>query len=257
MINLLDVEGIAEPYNAPRQILPPIYWQTGHIDVIRTKTILKKKSMSGKIIFPMVIDPRYTVDIDNLTDWAKYEWLATFGKLDIVVPDKHHRDMPEQIDLLVLDFDGVVTDNRVWVDENGREMVAAYRSDSLIINDLKQNGIQVVILSSEVNPVVAARAKKMGVEAVHGVKIHEKGDVLKEWLAERKIDPSHVVYVGNDNNDLPCFSLVGWSVAVADAQPDVIRAADYVLTKPGGYGAVRELCDLILSRRKVENDTRN
>ncbi len=130
-------------------------------------------------------------------------------------------------------------------------MVAAYRSDSLIINKLKQAGVQVVVLSSEVNPVVAARAKKMGVEAIHGLKIHEKGDVLKEWLTERKFDPAHVVYVGNDINDLPCFDLVGWSVAVADALPEVVRAADYILSKPGGHGAVRELCDLILSKKEV------
>jgi len=250
MKNLLDVEGIVEPYNSPRQILPPIYWQTGHIDAIRTQTIFNG-SMSGGKIYPLVIDPRYSVDLDNLYEWAKYEWLTTFGGLDFISPDNRHRAMPVRIDLLALDFDGVVTDNRVWVDEKGREMVAAYRSDSLIINQLKQAGVQVVILSSEVNPVVAARAKKMGVEAVHGVNIHEKGDVLKELLAERKIDPAHVVYVGNDINDLPCFDLVGWSVAVADALPEVVRAADYVLSKPGGHGALRELCDLILSKIEV------
>lgn len=250
MKNLLDVEGIVEPYNSPRQMLPPIYWQTGHIDAIRTQTIFNG-SMSGGKIYPLVIDPRYSVDLDNLYEWAKYEWLTTFGGLDFISPDNRHRAMPVRIDLLALDFDGVVTDNRVWVDEKGREMVAAYRSDSLIINKLKQAGVQVVILSSEVNPVVAARAKKMGVEAVHGVNIHEKGDVLKELLAERKIDPAHVVYVGNDINDLPCFDLVGWSVAVADALPEVVRAADYVLSKPGGHGAVRELCDLILSKIEV------
>ena len=257
MKNLVDVVGIPEPYNAPRQILPNIYWQTGHIDVIRPSTILNKKSMSGDRIYPFIINPRYSVDLDNLSDWAKYEWMITFGALDIISPKRRNRAMPEQIDLLVLDFDGVVTDNRVWVDENGHEMVAANRSDSLIISKLKQAGIQVVILSSEVNPVVAARAKKMGIEAVQGVKIHEKGDVLMEWLKERKIDPTHAIYVGNDINDLPCFDLVGWSVAVADALPDVVRSADYVLSKPGGYGAVRELCDLILSTREVENETGN
>src|SRR5215216_3216708 len=70
---LLQVEGIVEPYNAPRQILPPIYWQTGHIDAIRVSTIQQKKSLTGDVIYPLVIDPRYTVDIDNLSDWAKYE----------------------------------------------------------------------------------------------------------------------------------------------------------------------------------------
>jgi YrbI family 3-deoxy-D-manno-octulosonate 8-phosphate phosphatase len=250
MKNLLAAEGISEPYNAPRQILPPIYWQTGHIDAIRTCTILNG-SMSGGTIYPLVIDARYSIDLDNLSDWAKYEWLADFGGLDFVTPGNRRRKMPERIDLLALDFDGVVTDNRVWVDEDGREMVAAYRSDSLIIGKLKQAGIQVVILSSETNAVVTARAKKMDVEVIQGVGVHEKGAVLKEWIAGRKIDPAQVVYVGNDINDLPCFDLAGWAVAVADALPEVIRSADLVLSKPGGHGAVRELIDLILSRKEV------
>jgi YrbI family 3-deoxy-D-manno-octulosonate 8-phosphate phosphatase len=250
MKNLLAAEGISEPYNAPRQILPPIYWQTGHIDAIRTCTILNG-SMSGGTIYPLVIDARYSIDLDNLSDWAKYEWLADFGGLDFVTPGNRRRKMPERIDLLALDFDGVVTDNRVWVDEDGREMVAAYRSDSLIIGKLKQAGIQVVILSSETNAVVTARAKKMEVEVIQGVGVHEKGAVLKEWIAGRKIDPAQVVYVGNDINDLPCFDLAGWAVAVADALPEVIRSADLVLSKPGGHGAVRELIDLILSRKEV------
>jgi YrbI family 3-deoxy-D-manno-octulosonate 8-phosphate phosphatase len=250
MKNLLAAEGISEPYNAPRQILPPIYWQTGHIDAIRTCTILNG-SMSGGTIYPLVIDARYSMDLDNLSDWARYEWLAYFGGLDFVSPGNRRRKIPDRIDLLALDFDGVVTDNRVWVDEDGREMVAAYRSDSLIIDKLKQAGIQVVILSSETNAVVTARAKKMGVEVIQGVGVHEKGAVLKEWIAGRKIDPAQVVYVGNDINDLPCFDLAGWAVAVADALPEVIRSADFVLSKPGGHGAVRELCDLILSKKEV------
>jgi N-acylneuraminate cytidylyltransferase len=75
MKNLLDVPGLPEPYNAPRQSLPPIFWQTGHIDAIRTATILEGGSMSGGVIYPLLIDPRYTVDIDNLQDWARYEHL--------------------------------------------------------------------------------------------------------------------------------------------------------------------------------------
>jgi YrbI family 3-deoxy-D-manno-octulosonate 8-phosphate phosphatase len=250
MKNLLMVDGIDEPYNAPRQILPPIYWQTGHIDAIRTQTILNG-SMSGRTIYPLAIDARYSVDLDNMSDWAKFEWLVAVGGLDFVSPGKNRRKMPQQIDLLALDFDGVVTDNRVWVDEDGHEMVAAYRSDSLVIGKLKQAGIKVVIISSETNPVVTARAKKMGVEVVQGVGIHEKGATLKEWIARRKIDPTRVVYVGNDVNDLSCFTLAGWAVAVADALPEVIRNADYVLSKNGGHGAVRELSDLILSWKEV------
>ncbi len=245
MQNLLEVEGIEEPYNAPRQILPDVYWQTGHIDAIRPAAILNG-SMSGKTIYPLLIDPNFTVDLDNLRDWARAEWLALNGGLQMVWPGRAKRPMPEKIDLLVLDFDGVVTDNRVWVSEEGREMVAAWRSDSLIMGKLRAAGTDVVILSSEVNPVVAARARKMKVEAIHGVGLDDKAEVLKTLLESRKIDPAHVAYIGNDLNDLPCFEVVGWAVAVSNAQPEVLRAADFVTGKPGGYGAVREVCDLII-----------
>lgn len=247
MKNLLEVQGIEEPYNAPRQILPDVYWQTGHIDAIRPAAIWNG-SMSGRNIYPLLIDPNFTVDLDNLRDWARAEWLALNGGLQMVWPGRAKRPMPAKIDLLVLDFDGVVTDNRVWVSEEGREMVAAWRSDSLIMGKLRATGTEVVILSSEVNPVVAARARKMNVEAIHGIGLDDKAQVLKNLLESRKIDPAHVAYIGNDLNDLPCFEVVGWAVAVSNSQPEVLRAADYVTHKPGGHGAVREVCDLILSR---------
>ena len=251
---LLQVDGIDEPYNAPRQILPLIYWQTGHIDAIRVSTIRQKKSLTGDVIYPLVIDLRYTVDIDNLSDWAKYESLANSG-LEIVLPGRVKRPMPEKIDLVICDFDGVITDNRVWLDQDGREAVAAYRSDSIRIRELRELGIEVMILSSEPNRVVEARAKKMGVEAIHGIGIYDKGHVMREVLERKHLKAENVVYIGNDLNDLPCFEVAGWSVAVADAYPEVIRAADFVLSKTGGHGALRELCNLILesdvSRRRL------
>ncbi|MCZ2128054.1 MAG: acylneuraminate cytidylyltransferase [Anaerolineales bacterium] len=244
---LLEVEGIAEPYNAPRQILPPIYWQTGHIDAIRASTILDKKSLTGDAIYPLVIDAKYTADIDTPADWAKYETLIYNG-LDVVSPRPPRRKMPDAIKLIVTDFDGVLSDGRVWVDENGKETVAASRHDSMRVRDIRKLGADVVILSSEENPVVRMRAKKMKVEALQGVGLDEKGEVLKKYLAEKKIDAAQVVYLGNDFNDLPCFEVAGWSVAVADAYPEVLRAADYVLKTNGGFGALRELCDLILAK---------
>ncbi len=250
MKNLLDVEGIDEPYNAPRQILPPVYWQTGHIDAIRTATILNG-SMSGKNIYPLVIDSRFTVDIDNLQDWARYEHLVATGGLDMVWAGRARRPMPANVKLIVSDFDGVITDNRVWTSEEGLETVVASRSDSMHVRTLRERGVEVMILSSEPNPVVKARAEKMGVEAIHGIDIRGKGEALKQLLAEKKVDAANVVYIGNDLNDLPCFEIAGWAVAVADAYPEVLQAADHVLVKPGGHGAVRELCELVL--KKIEN----
>ncbi|MCZ2121094.1 MAG: acylneuraminate cytidylyltransferase [Anaerolineales bacterium] len=247
---LLTVDGIKEPYNAPRQILPPVYWQTGHIDVIRTATISQKKSLTGDVIYPLVIDSKYTVDIDTLADWAKYEAVIYSG-LEVVSPRAPRRTMPETIKLIVCDFDGVVTDNSVITDQDGKEAVLASRSDSMHIKTLKEKGIDFMILSSEPNPVVQARAKKMGVEALHGVGMQAKGQALREVLAQKNIKAENVVYVGNDLNDLPCFEIAGWCVAVADAYPEVIRAADFVLTKNGGHGAIRELCEMVLNR--IEN----
>ena len=253
MTPLLEVPGIAEPYNAPRQILPQIYWQTGHIDAIRISTIIKKHSLTGNKIYPLIIDPRYTVDIDNLSDWAKYETMVYSGSLDMVSPGRKNRSMPEKIKMIITDFDGVITDGRVWTDEDGKETVAASRSDSMRIRQLRECGIEVMILSSEVNKVVKARAEKMGIEAIHGLSLNGKGEALKKFLTEKNLDPAQIIYVGNDFNDLPCFEIAGWSVAVADAYPEVIRAADYVVSKPGGYGALRELFDLVLN--KLEEKT--
>ena len=245
---LLEVEGISEPYNAPRQILPSVYWQTGHIDAIRTATITRKHSLTGSMVYPLVLDPHYIVDIDTPADWVKYEALVYSG-LEMITPaGKARRSMPKKIDLIICDFDGVLTNNRVWTDQDGKESIAAYRSDSLRINELRAQGMEVMIISSEPNTVVAARAKKMGVEAIHGVGIQEKGRVMREVLKQKNIKSENVIYIGNDLNDLPCFEIAGWCVAVSDAYPEVIRAADYVLAKAGGQGALRELCDLILSR---------
>lgn len=250
---LMEVHGIAEPYNAPRQSLPPIYWQTGHVDAIRSQTILRKGSMTGTKVYPLIIDARYTVDIDNLADWSRYEALVYSGGLDMVFPGRRRRPMPDRIDLIVTDFDGVITDNRVWTDEDGRESVVASRSDSMHIRELRERGIGVVILSSEPNPVVQARAEKMGmVEAVQGIDIRGKGAAFKNLLSQKEVDATRVAYIGNDLNDLPCFEIAGWAVAVADAYPEVLRAADHVLEHAGGHGALREVCDMILGRLRAQ-----
>jgi N-acylneuraminate cytidylyltransferase len=249
MTPLLEVPGVAEPYNAPRQSLPQIYWQTGHVDAIRVQTILGRGSMTGRRVYPLIIDPRYTVDIDSLADWARYEALVISGSLEMVLPGRTRRPMPQKVDLIVCDFDGVITDNRVWTDETGKEAVAASRSDSMHIRELRERGVPVVILSSEPNPVVRARAEKMGnVEAVQGIDIRGKGEALKELLARKKLDASRTIYIGNDLNDLPCFDIAGWSVAVADAYPEVLAAADHVLKSPGGHGALREVCEMVLKQ---------
>lgn len=242
---LLGVACMPEPYNAPRQALPAVHWQTGHIDAIRLATIRRQNSLSGKLILPLVLDGRFTIDIDTPFDWKRYEYLVLNSGLDFVDPAKKRRGIPEKVNLLVMDFDGVLTDNRVWVDEGGRERVAGNRSDSLGLSLLREKtSVHPVVISQETNPVVTARCKKMNVEVFQG--IMDKASLLQQILAERGIDPKAAIYMGNDVNDLPCLPIIGCFIAPADAQPAVLRAADRVLSNKGGHGAVRELCDILM-----------
>jgi N-acylneuraminate cytidylyltransferase len=243
MVPLLSVPGIDEPFNAPRQALPQTYWQTGHIDAICTATINEQASLSGKTILPLFIDPRYTVDIDTLRDWQRAEWLVAQGDLDMVSPGPGKRPLPVKVELVIFDFDGVMTDDRVWVNQDGIEMVAASRRDGLGIAMLRKAGISAIVLSTETNPVVAARCRKLNLPLLQG--IEDKAATLRQLLEERKLKTQNVVYLGNDVNDLPCFPMVGCAVATADAHPEVCRHADLVLTSKGGFGAVRELCERI------------
>ena len=109
---------------------------------------------------------------------------------------------------------------------------------------LRRAGLELLILSTEQNPVVAARARKLRVPVLHG--IDRKDLALKQWCEEQGIAPERVLYVGNDVNDLPCFDLVGWPVAVASAHDSVRAAARAVTTTPGGDGAIREIAAWLL-----------
>ncbi len=244
---LLSLPGVPEPYNAPRQALPPTYWQTGHIDAIHTRTILEKGSLTGEVILPLVIDPRYTVDIDTPADWERYERLMLDPNLQAVDPLAHRRKFPAKVSLLIMDFDGVLSDDRVHTDQDGREAVTTSRADGLGLSLLReQSSIQALVISREENPVVSARCRKLGLEVFQG--IGQKDQLLQTLIAERSLNPAEIVYVGNDVTDLPVYPLVGFFVAPADAQPEVLRQADLVLNHKGGRGAIRELTDRLLGK---------
>ena len=243
MIPLLK-DAVDEAYNMPRQSLPATYWQTGHIDAIRTETILKKKSMSGETILPLLIDEKYTVDIDTLDDWRRAEYSLSRGDLNPVLPGREPRKFPPSVSMVVLDFDGVLTDNRVWVDAGGGEWVAANRGDGWGIARLKERGVEVVVLSTESNPVVAARCRKLGIPVMQN--IADKASAMNDLFKESGVDPAEVIFLGNDVNDVPCFPLVACALVVSDAHPQARSEADMVLQNSGGYGAVRELCDMVM-----------
>src|SRR5262249_9732266 len=150
-----------------------------------------------------------------------------------------------QIRLVVFDFDGVFTDNRVYVDQSGVESVSCSRADGLGIERLLNSGIEAAVLSTEVNPVVSARCLKLRLPVQQGIR--DKGQALRHLCASSGVSVKQVAYGGNVLNDLECFRMAGVGVPPADAHPDVRRIADLVLLKAGGHGAVREICDLAIA----------
>lgn len=151
------------------------------------------------------------------------------------------------IELLVLDFDGVMTDNRVYVDETGREMVACHRGDGWGLSQLRKAGLEAVVLSTETNPVVAARCKKLKLAFVQGS--DDKLSALKEFARQRKLSPAQVAYMGNDTNDLECLKWAGVAIVPADAHPEAMAVAKLVTPQCGGGGAVRQATDWMLAAR--------
>ncbi|MGX1636209.1 cytidylyltransferase domain-containing protein [Streptomyces albidoflavus] len=187
-------------------------------------------------------DPARVLEIDDPHDLARARALAPL--LDRNEAPGARRPGPGDVDAVVLDFDGTQTDDTVQIDAEGRERVSVHRGDGLGIAALRDAGIPLLILSTEQNPVVTARARKLRIPVLHGV--DRKDEALKQWCDEQGVEPARVLYAGNDANDLPCFALAGWPVAVASAHEPVRRAARAVTTAPGGRGAVREIASWLL-----------
>jgi 3-deoxy-D-manno-octulosonate 8-phosphate phosphatase (KDO 8-P phosphatase) len=151
------------------------------------------------------------------------------------------RPLLARLRFAVFDFDGVFTDNRVWVNERGEETVAFSRSDGLGLRRLDEVAVQYLIVSTEPNPIVSARAVKLNADCVQGV--DDKLAVVFERTELLGVALEETAYVGNDVNDLECLRAVGCPVVPADAWPEVKSLAQWVLTRPGGEGCVREFCD--------------
>ena len=147
-----------------------------------------------------------------------------------------------RIRLVAFDFDGVFTDNMVYVFEDGSEAVRCSRSDGMGLQNLERAGISTVIISTEPNPVVSARARKLKIRCIQNCS--DKRATLQEITRELKIRIDETAFVGNDINDLACLECVGLPIVVQDAHPDVLAVARYQTKRPGGHGAVREICDL-------------
>ncbi len=220
-----------------RQDREPEFRENGAFYVMRTSGLREHGHRFFGAVAVQPVPARHGSEIDDPEDLELVRALAPFV------------DAPEPIDVdaVITDFDGVHTDDRAYVDSEGREMVLVSRSDGMGVSLLRRSGVKVLVMSTEQNPVVAARARKLGVPVLQG--LADKRTVLRDWLTIEGLDPARVAYVGNDVNDLGPMSEVGWPVATPDAHPRVRAAARVVLTRPGGDGAVRELCDRVVAAR--------
>ena len=152
-----------------------------------------------------------------------------------------------RIKLIVYDFDGVMTNNKAYVDMNGNEFVQISRADGLGVSEIKKKSINQIILSSEKNKVVQARAKKLGIECIHGV--DDKKDVLIKYCTNNKIDINSVAYAGNDINDEEVMKIVGYTFCPSDSHKRIKKIAQHVLISKGGDGVAREILDLISKQK--------
>jgi N-acylneuraminate cytidylyltransferase len=235
--------GVNHDHTQPRkrrQDLPPQFLETGAVYVMDVPAF---RAAGHRWCGPTALIEVDTppVEIDSEADFAVIEAILTKreGKAPVSA-------LPRGIKALVMDFDGVFTDDRVLVDQDGREAVFASRSDGMGLGRLKKlTTIKTLILSKEPNPVVSARARKLAIEVRQG--IDDKLPELDRWLAEHGVSRAETIFIGNDVNDLECMQAVGFPVAPADARPEALAVARYVTKALGGRGALRELCEELIA----------
>ncbi len=152
----------------------------------------------------------------------------------------------EDISLIVYDFDGVMTDNRVILSEDGKESVIVNRSDGLAVSILRDMGIRQLILSKETNSVVSTRAQKLSLQVLHG--IDNKEFILQQYCQEKNISLDNVVFIGNDLNDVNLMRLVGFPLCPEDAYPEAKAVVKFIIPANGGKGVIRELVNHIIKK---------
>jgi YrbI family 3-deoxy-D-manno-octulosonate 8-phosphate phosphatase len=230
-----------ERHRQRRQDRPPELVETGAAYAMATAGLRASGHRFSGRLRAHVVPALHAIEIDEEPDLLAAQALAPVvdASLGLRPP------LPDPVGVVVFDFDGVMTDDRALVLQDGTEGVLVHRGDGMGIERLRRAGVPLLVLSKERNPVVEARCRKLQVPCLQG--IEDKWPALQAWLAEQGIDPASAVYVGNDINDLDCLAGVGCAVAVADANPRVRERAHVVLTRPGGFGAVRELAELVLA----------
>jgi len=226
------------------------FLESGAVYVMRAQGFKEARHrLFGKTAM-YVMPPDRCLEIDEPVDLHIAEVLMREQQQQLTM-----QALPDFIAAVVLDFDGVFTDNKVIVFQDGREAVVCDRGDGWGLAQLKRLGVLILVLSTEENPVVQARCDKLVIACMHG--IQDKLTALMAWLGANKIDISQVVYVGNDVNDLACLRAAGCGIAVCNAHSRARTAAKIVLSTPGGQGAIREIAELIEEKLDVENNSKN
>ncbi len=223
-----------------RQDLIPQWRESGAfylLDVARF--VAKERRFCGPVALCPVDHPPF--EIDTPADLA----LARSVALSNTAPSA---TVLSKVRAVIMDFDGVHTDDRVFTDQDGRESVVASRADGLGLARLRDSKrFQLLILSKERNPVVTARAEKLGIEALQG--IDDKEGALGDWLESKAVGWEEALYVGNDINDGAVMERVGLPVCPADARAPILALARWCLPEAGGRGALRVLSDVLLEER--------
>ena len=153
------------------------------------------------------------------------------------------RLLGKKVSFFIYDFDGVMTDNRALLYQDGKEAVFINRSDGIAIEKIKSLNIKQLIISSEKNPIVLERAKKLNIPAINGVK--DKAKELKKYIHNDSL-LQETAFVGNDINDLDVMMLVNLKITPSDASKEILNIADYITSAKGGYGVIREIYNKLL-----------
>ena len=151
----------------------------------------------------------------------------------------------DDIDAFVFDFDGVLTNNLVQIDENAKESVSCSRADGLAFDVLRKLNKPAYILSTEKNLVVKARAKKLNIPAIQGVA--DKVEAIKKLAVDNSYSLKNILYVGNDLNDYLVMQLCGYSACPADSHSKIKNVSSIILGTNGGDGIVRELLEEVFN----------
>ena len=226
------------PFNRPRrQDFEGLLMENGAIYMVKKEAFLQTKNRLGNQIQLVEMPEDTLVEIDSLTDWQIVE--------NLLASRQKATKKQAKIDYLVLDVDGVFTDGCVYYGASGELMKKFDMRDGMGLEILRQNQVEVIVITSENSELVAKRMEKLQIKHTFlGVK--DKFSFLQHFLTQNQVNWENLAYIGDDVNDLANLCTVGWSFAPANANTIVKQHVDCILTKNAAEGAIREVCEWIM-----------